>query len=551
MASIILLRDGQMIPFPLTEAEFAIGRNSDAQIHLDERDVSRTHARIFRKEGTWQLEDRKSSGGTFLNGKRLLPEQPETLDHGDVIRVSSIKLQFENEEESSSVRRKKLRTGFEFSEDSESSIQGSAVNSGYGLLTVRPEEKLRGILKINEALAGNVDFRVICPRVLDALFEIFPQADRGAILFLQDDDEVPLAVAERHRNPTDTASLRISRAILNQVLRENSAILSTNTPIDPRMADSDSIFAQTLQSTMCVPMLGLDGRPFGVISLDSQNPKQRFSDEDLQLLLAVASQASHSFENARLLTSYMEQRKHAEEMQISAQVQRKLIPEVLPQPAGYRFYGSYHAALAVGGDYFDCFEMPDGKICVSFGDVSGKGVPAALIMSRLSGIVRNTMNFTDDIGLAMFQINKLMCSNMIEGRFVTYILGVIDPISHSFTFANAGHIPPEVRSPKGELSCPGTGNSGLPIGIDSDHRFATSTLQLAAGTSIFLRTDGVDDAMSAGKEFYGHQRFRDVLRIGPADPEIIGRALLADVKAFIGGHKQHDDITIMSFGRLP
>ena len=145
MASIILLRDGQKIPFPLTEAEFAIGRNSDAQIHLDEKDVSRTHARIFRKEGTWQLEDRKSSGGTFLNGKRLLPEQPVTLDHGDVIRVSSIKLQFENEAESSPVRGRKLRGGFEFIEDSESSIQGSAVNTGYGLLTVRPEHRARDV----------------------------------------------------------------------------------------------------------------------------------------------------------------------------------------------------------------------------------------------------------------------------------------------------------------------------------------------------------------------------------------------------------------------
>ena len=180
-----------MIPFPLTEAEFAIGRNSDAQIHLEEKDVSRTHARVFRREGTWQLEDRKSSGGTFINGKRLLPEQPEILDHGDVIRVGSIKLQFENEAEASAVRRTKFRAGFEFCDDSESSIQGSAVNSGYGLLTVRPEEKLKGILKINEALAGNVDFRVICPRVLDALFEIFPQADRGAILFLETSEEAP------------------------------------------------------------------------------------------------------------------------------------------------------------------------------------------------------------------------------------------------------------------------------------------------------------------------------------------------------------------------
>ncbi|MBC7965302.1 MAG: serine/threonine-protein phosphatase [Fuerstia sp.] len=190
------------------------------------------------------------------------------------------------------------------------------------------------------------------------------------------------------------------------------------------------------------------------------------------------------------------------------------------------------------------------KICVSFGDVAGKGVPAALIMSRLSGIVRITMNFTDDVGLAMCQINSLMCNNMIDGRFVTYLLGVIDPKTHTFSFANAGHMAPEIRSPDGELSNPGTEDSGMPIGIDRSCPFPTSVIPLAPGTSIILRTDGVDDAMSPQEEFYGPVRFRNVVRAHAADPETIGRALLADVKAFMVDYTQHDDITIMSFGRL-
>jgi serine phosphatase RsbU (regulator of sigma subunit) len=195
--------------------------------------------------------------------------------------------------------------------------------------------------------------------------------------------------------------------------------------------------------------------------------------------------------------------------------------------------------------------MPDGKICISFGDVAGKGVPASLIMSRLSGIVRSTMNFTDDVGLAMCQINSLMCNNMIDGRFVTYLLGVVDPTAHSFTFANAGHLPPEIRSPDGELSNPGTEDSGMPIGIDRSCPFPTSVIQLAPGTTIVLRTDGVDDAMSSQEEFYGAVRFRSVFRAHAADPQTIGRALLTDVKAFMGDTTQHDDITILSFGRLP
>ena len=550
MASIIFLRDGQTIRFQLGKTDICIGRNKDADIRLDQENVSRSHARIFRSEDAWCLVDTDSTGGTTVNGQKLLPETPVILRHRDDIRIGSNKLVFESAAKFLPGHQKNTPSEFDFCDDGDSSVEESASSSGYGLLSVRPEEKLAGILKINQALAGNVDLRAICPRVLDTLFDIFFQADRGAIMLLQKDSNVPVPVAQRHRNLDDSESVRISRVILDTVLRTNSAILSANTSVDPRLTGSDSILAETIQSTMSAPMMGVDGRPFGIIHLDSQDQRRRFCQEDLQLLVAVASQASHAFENARLLTVYMQKLQQDEEMKISAQVQRALIPEILPQPSGYRFYGSYDAAEAVGGDYFDCFEMPDGKICVSFGDVAGKGVPGALIMSRLSGIVRNTMNFTDDIGLAMCQINSLMCLNMIEGRFVTYLLGVIDPKTHKFKYANAGHLPPEIRSWDGQLSNLGTEDSGLPLGLDKSCPFPTSTIQLAPGMSIVLRTDGVDDAMASQNEFYGPERFRKVVRTESADPEKIGRALLTAVKAFMGGYKQHDDITILSFGRL-
>lgn len=549
MASIVFLRGGETVRFKLGETDISIGRNKDADIRLDQEQVSRRHARIFRSEDAWWLVD-ISTGGTTVNGKKLLAELPVILRHRDDIRIGPNKLVFESAAKFPPGHQNITPAEFDLYDDSDSSIEDSASSSGYGLLSVRPEEKLAGILKINEALAGNVDLKAICPRVLDTLFDIFLQADRGAILLIQKDSRVLLPVAQRHRNIDDSESVRISRAVLGDVLRTNTAFLSANTSVDPRLTGSDSILAETIQSSMSAPMLGVDGKPFGIIHLDSQNQRRRFCQEDLQLLVAVASQASHAFENARLLTMYIQKLQQDEEMKISAQVQRALIPENLPQPAGYQFYGSYDAAEAVGGDYYDCFEMPDGKICVSFGDVAGKGVPGALIMSRLSGIVRSTMNFTDDVGLAICQINNLMCNNMIEGRFVTYVLGVIDPKTHCFKYANAGHLPPEIRSWDGELSNLGWENSGMPLGLDKSCPFPTSTIQLAPGTSIVLRTDGVDDARASEDDFYGPERFRNVVRAKSADPETIGRSLLMEVKAFMGGYKQHDDITIMSFGRL-
>jgi len=168
------------------------------------------------------------------------------------------------------------------------------------MVSVRSQDKLNGILKINEALAGNVDL----------------------------------------------------------VLNECSAILSENTARDPRVADSESLAALTFQSTMCAPMLGVDGKPFGIISLDSQDPHRQFSSDDLQLLVAVASQASHSFENARLMKTYMEKLQQDHELRISAQIQKALIPELMPEPSGYGIFGSYDAAKTVGGD--QQFDGPHG-----------------------------------------------------------------------------------------------------------------------------------------------------------------------------------------------
>lgn len=550
MPSISYDQAGQTIHVPLLDSvAVSIGRDPSLDVVLRDEAVSRRHARILQINSIWRLQDTGSTGGTFLNRTQILADHPVPLRHGDSVRIGPFKIRFENESELANVRRKKNFPGFEIEDDNHSSITGSVQTSGYGLLSVRPQDKLNGILKINEALAGNVDLHAICPRVLDTLFDIFPQADRGAILLLGGalDDLQP--VANRHRRPEDSSIVRISRTILRNVLNDNSAILSTNTPLDPRMADSESLAAQTIQSTMCAPMLGVDGKPFGIISLDSQDPRKQFSADDLQLLVAVASQASHAFENARLMKVYMQKLQQDHALRISARVQRALIPEIMPEPPGYRIHGSYDAAKTVGGDYYDCFEVPNGKVCVSFGDVSGKGFPAALIMARLSGIVRNTMNFTDDVGLAMSQINSLMCNNMAEGRFVTYILGVIDPVEHTFTFGNAGHMPPEVRRIDGSLSNPGTECSGPMIGFDSSVQYQTTTLPIAPGDIFVLRTDGVDEAMDSQSKQFGEVRFRESLRTSVPDPESICRNLLSAVQSFAESEPQKDDITIMAFGR--
>ncbi len=557
MARIVLLKDGQSFPYELKSFPARMGRHPDCNVQVDSNMVSRFHAQLVQLDGKIMLEDLASGNGSSVNGKPLEKHQPHALHHNDRIKLGPIKFRFEDEDEDSSAIG--MIAGLDLSDGATSTIMGSASARGFGVFEVRPEDKLRGILKINQSLAGLIEVASIAPKILDTLFEVFPQADRGTILMRE--DRGPKAqkegaqrrfvpAAQKRRLEGDDESVRLSRTILDRVLNDKTGILSADAANDSRFSASESISSLTIHSMMCVPLLNIEGDPFGIINLDTQNPMKRFTDEDLELLLAVANQAAHSYENARLMQSYIDKQKQDKEMKIASGVQRALLPETLPNVEGYRFYASYDAAQAVGGDYFDCFMIGERKVCVSFGDVAGKGVPGALIMSRIASVVQNTMSFTDDVTLAIQRINSHMCHNMVEGRFVTYILGVIDLDTNRITIANAGHMSPLIRRANGEVDEIDDSTIGIPIGIMDGYPYEVVERDIAAGEMFVLITDGVDEAMDPNGDLYTKERVREFVRNGSPDPEELGRALLSDVRRHANGRDQNDDITIMTFGRF-
>ena len=276
----------------------------------------------------------------------------------------------------------------------------------------------------------------------------------------------------------------------------------------------------------------------------------RFNESDLDVLNAIASQAAMSYESARLMTSFMQKQKQDSEMRIASNVQHALLPASMPKIEGYDFFASYDAAQAVGGDYYDVIELPGNKVCVSFGDVAGKGVPGALIMSRMSSVVQSTMSFTSDVNEAMAAINKHMCHSMVEGRFVTYLLMIIDLDTHSMTLSNAGHMSPLIRCTDGTVEEFDDETIGIPVGIIDDYPYEVVSRTLNIGETIVLITDGVDEAMDPDGNLYGKERVREFVQNSPPQTEALGRSLLADVRKHANGRAQNDDITIMTFGRM-
>ena len=576
MATLIVVEQGKKTSFELKPGPNLVGRHPDCAIEIVQASVSGKHAAIHGENGAFFVEDTGSRNGTFVNKQQITTRTK--LKHNDMVQFGDAVSKFEQPEAvpippppapiaaprpamtasaapagAAGTIDDTMFGTISLDDDTEddTNITGQMAGHGrFGILDSNPEAKLKAVLEISNSLAGEVDLNVLLPKILDTLFSIFTYADRGCIL-LKDAKGEMVPKAMRHRRQGEDASVRLSRTIINKVLTDKCGLMSADASTDDAFSGSQSIADLKIRSMMCVPLLGLNSVPLGVLSIDSQNPLGQFGQEDLEILMTVAGQAALSYENARLMQSYAQKLKQDGELEIAQTVQRALLPTTFPKVDGYEFFASYDSAQAVGGDYFDVFPLPDGKIVLSFGDVAGKGVPGALIMSRMSSCVQSTIRHVTELEEAICAINEHMCDSAVEGRFVTYILAIVDPATHTFKLSNAGHMSPIIRRASGEVEQFDEDLVGPPIGVVDGYPFESETKSLEPGDLIVLFTDGVDEAMNYQDELYGGDRLLEFVKNGPAKADELGKALLADVRKHANGRPQNDDITIMTFGRNP
>jgi sigma-B regulation protein RsbU (phosphoserine phosphatase) len=562
MAVLAVVLGDKKKEFPLQEGKNPIGRLPDNLIPIQHPTVSGKHAAIFAEDGKFFLEDLGSRNGTYVNQQRISGRVE--LAHNDAIRFGEANARFLAPELAPTRQpapdlaprqppKPDLITGqVDIRDETEATITGEVLGRGrFGGLDVNPQAKLKAVLEISNSLAGTIDVGALLPKILDSLFAIFKYADRGCILLKDDRTGEMVPRAMRHRRKDEDATVRLSRTILNRVLSQKAGILSADASTDEAFSGSQSIADLKIRSMMCVPLLGLDGEPVGVVSIDSQNPLGQFTRDDLELLMAVAGQAALAYENSRLAQSYAEKMKQDAELEIARNVQRNLLPAELPKVDGYQFYASYDAAKAVGGDMYDCFVLPEGRICLAFGDVAGKGVPGALIMSRMSSCVQSTMRHVHDVVEAIQAINNHMSDGKIEGKFVTFILAIVDTRKHEVTLANAGHASPIIRRANGTVERFNQDLAGPAIGMMEDYPYESETRKLEPGDMVVITTDGVEEAMNVNGDLYTVERVLELVKNGPPEAEKLGKLLLEDVRRHAAGRSQSDDITIMTFGRNP
>jgi serine phosphatase RsbU (regulator of sigma subunit) len=532
------------------KTRLVLGRSSECHVVINDPAVSRSHAQIVFAQGTYYIEDLKSRNSTFLNNQPVAARTP--LRDNDRIKICDFLCTFHALEEAVNVVGPTPAP--EASEESETSstIEVTLSDSRQQVLLAQSPSRLMAILEITSRLAQTFQLNQLLPKILDSLFQLFKQADRGFILLIDEETGVPVPRQIQTRHERDGTTPRFSRQIVAQCLKSGNALLSKDACQD--FNASESVAEAKIRSVMCVPLLTRDtNEPFGLIQLDTQDRGKKFNGEDLKLLVAVAGQAAIAIENAKLYQVMHEREQGERDMVLARQVQRSILPEHLPEVPNYEFFAHYASALEVGGDYYDFIVRPDGQVVVTIGDVAGKGMPAALLMAKLASDARYCLLSEADPAAAVARLNNLLLPSAQQiDRFVTLVTALLDPERQTVALVNAGHLAPLLyRQASGavEEAMPRDG-AGMPVGIRKDTCYSVWPVHLGPGDCLLLFTDGVTEATDAREHQFKECRVRDSLQAGPPGPHAMGERLVAAVKQYSLGSKQRDDITVVCFGRL-
>ena len=531
------------------EDNCVIGRHPDCNLILDSNAVSRRHVRVLKTDEGYVVEDLKSRNGTFVNGEKV---ERQTLAPDDRIKVCDVLLSFQDKAPTP-VQESSPRYGVTVTSDEEStgSTIMTALDAGAlsDLSRVQPDVKLKAIIEISRSLGSALTLDEVLPKILEALFRIFPQADRGFIMLRDVETKRLVPKAVNHRRSADEEAITISQTIVRSVMEDKQAVLSADASSDSRFRMSESIAGFRIRSMMCVPLLSQD-EPVGIIHIDTNDQRSRFTQEDLDLLDSVASQAAIAVENARLHEDLVAQERISQQLKFAREVQQGFLPSGPPQVGGYDFHAFYESAYSIGGDYYDFIPLSEDRMAVAVGDVSGKGVAAALMMARLCSEVRYCTTIETEPARAVRRINDSLNAANLQDKFVTFLLLVVDTSAHTMTAVNAGHMAPMVlRAESHQIELISEEEAGLPLAVADDMDFEQVVAPFSPGDCVVIFTDGVSEAMNPDSDLYGLERLSKLVVATPATASAMGKTIIEDVRRHAAGRRQNDDITLVCVSR--
>lgn len=388
--------------------------------------------------------------------------------------------------------------------------------------------------------------RVLINRSLKAV-----GAQQGMITLVSPEDFAPNRTLVRAM-PTAPSTLpaaapfHLTDAILEWIELNRRPLMVNDPASDARF--SEVVWDDEVRSLLAVPLM-VKGQVNGVLAVYNKTQATGFDEGDQRLLSIIAAQSAQIIENARLREEESALVSMREQVKLAADVQQHLLPAALPAIDGYEVSGSCVAAQDMGGDYFDVIRMPRGRWAVCIGDVSGKGIPASLLMSNVQAMIRLLASGDAPISETLSRANDLLVDSTPAEKFVTFFHSILDPAAHILEFGNAGHNPPLLI--RGN-ECRRLWTRGAVLGALKEFRFAADSTALEPGDVVVLYSDGVTEAVDGSDEEFGEERLVDLVqRFRRASAGKIRELIMEAVNRHAAGRPPHDDITLLVLKRLP
>jgi serine phosphatase RsbU (regulator of sigma subunit) len=506
---IIKNSDLQIEKYEVSRLRTTIGRSARSDVCIPDAFASRLHAEIRQEGDAFWLQDLGSANGTRYNGQ--IVSKPIPLITGGEIQIGETVIIFESDSQQKT-RNATLIADHTEALDPSKTIAFSRKNPTAEFLESQysTRTELLGLIsKVGIALLSSKGLEDTLNQVASLVFDAVP-AERCVIMLRDEKVEGGMKIAAaRLRGKDETIEeVRISRTVMDEVLRNGKSVLTSDAQHDPRYA-SQTMALLGIRSVLAVPLSVSENEVFGLVYADSPTYETTFTEEHLNILTTLASVASIRVENATLLEERFERERMERELELATEIQQRFQPSAPPLMDGYEFQGISFSCYEIGGDYYDFIERYDGKMLIALGDVSGKGTAAALLMSSLHAAIHAQVAAKSSLAETVTSVNRYLAHNTPTNRFVTLFIAELDPSSGILKYINAGHNPPLIGRADRKIEQLQSG--GFPLGIMPMAEYETGETILEHGEAIVIYSDGVSEAANLKGDEFGMERLAEVV----------------------------------------
>jgi len=422
----------------------------------------------------------------------------------------------------------------------------------------RLQAELQFVTELAEVVASNSELQPILDWVVQKTTSLLA-ADEGSIKLLAPETAGPsVKTITRTENPglsSGSWPQPVSMSVMGYLLHKSEPLISPDLPGDPRFPGLRGASGR-VRAVLAVP-LKVGNRITGMLAVTQARPGREWAAHDAQLLAIVASNSAAVIEQARMRVEMLEKQRLEEEtrrmdreLEQARQIQMRLVPAEPLVVGPWQAVGRVVPARVVGGDAFDYFTLDEGRLAIAIADVSGKGVPASLMMANVQASLRAFCNGRRPIREAIRHVNESVTRSAAAGKFITLMYGEIDPAAGTLTYVNAGHNYPMLRRRDGRVQELSEG--GLPLGISEVAEFGEGVVEFQPGESLMMYSDGLSEAMDLDSNEFGEERLRNLwCEHGTRPPHQVIDLVLERISEFRGRASQSDDMTMVVVGARP